>query len=250
MDRLDSIAVSVFVWFDLTLINTDQKQELKKLWLWDELACLVVWSFPKCFGFRAALEKLGRPGTFNEEQEEDEHVEEQQLRDKGDHQMFSISIPYIPILGRRCRRQWVTVTLEFWTQRVTLETGDPLDIWSDFPQLFQAFLLTFSFSTFSTFNSSSIPSSIVRVQDSHPTLSPLYDLLDHINQIFSESLWHPLSTDPPTTHPTWPFTHYIALLALQGGAHNRGAFRDPIPSISSIDPWWPLGDHLVTTWWL
>ena len=35
----------------------------------------------------------------------------------------------------------------------------------------------------------------------HPTLSPLYDLSDHINQIFSESLWHLLSTDPPTTHP-------------------------------------------------
>ena len=31
--------------------------------------------------------------------------------------------------------------------------------------------------------------------------------LDHTNQIFSESIWHPLSTDPPTTRP-WPFmTH-------------------------------------------
>ena len=28
----------------------------------------------------------------------------------------------------------------------------------------------------------------------HPTLSPLYDLLDHTNQLFSESLWHSLST--------------------------------------------------------
>ena len=30
---------------------------------------------------------------------------------------------------------------------------------------------------------------------SHPTFSPLYDHLDHTKQIFSESLWHPLSTD-------------------------------------------------------
>ena len=41
----------------------------------------------------------------------------------------------------------------------------------------------------------------------HPTLSPLYDLLDHTNQIFSESLWHPLSTDPPTTRPLHFLTH-------------------------------------------
>ena len=41
----------------------------------------------------------------------------------------------------------------------------------------------------------------VRPQRWHPTLSPLYDLSDHINQIFSESLWHLLSTDPPT--PWW-----------------------------------------------
>ena len=38
----------------------------------------------------------------------------------------------------------------------------------------------------------------------HPTFSPLYEHLDHTNQIFSESLWHPLSTDPPTTHPDSP----------------------------------------------
>ena len=37
----------------------------------------------------------------------------------------------------------------------------------------------------------------VRPQASHPSISPLYDILDHTNQIFSESLWHPLSTHPP-----------------------------------------------------
>ena len=47
----------------------------------------------------------------------------------------------------------------------------------------------------------------VRGQWWHPTLSPLYDLLDHTNQIFSESLWHPLSTDPPTTRPFHFLTH-------------------------------------------
>ena len=31
----------------------------------------------------------------------------------------------------------------------------------------------------------------------HPSISPLYDILDHTNQIFSESLWCPLSTHPP-----------------------------------------------------
>ena len=38
--------------------------------------------------------------------------------------------------------------------------------------------------------------SVRRNQASHPTLSPLYDLLDPTNQIFSESLWYPLSTHP------------------------------------------------------
>ena len=37
-------------------------------------------------------------------------------------------------------------------------------------------------------------------QSWHPTFSHLYDPLDHTNQIFSESLWHPLSTDQQTTH--------------------------------------------------
>ena len=35
-----------------------------------------------------------------------------------------------------------------------------------------------------------------RPQASHPTLSPLYDHLDHTNQVFSESLWHALSIHP------------------------------------------------------
>ena len=39
--------------------------------------------------------------------------------------------------------------------------------------------------------------SVVRCpQASHPTLSPLYDHLDHTNQVFSESLWHALSIHP------------------------------------------------------
>ena len=38
-------------------------------------------------------------------------------------------------------------------------------------------------------------SSYFHPQASHPTFSPLYDHLDHTKQIFSESLWHPLSTD-------------------------------------------------------
>ena len=38
-------------------------------------------------------------------------------------------------------------------------------------------------------------------------ISPLYDVLDHTNQIFSESLWHPLSTDSLTTHPSPTQTH-------------------------------------------
>ena len=51
----------------------------------------------------------------------------------------------------------------------------------------------------------------------HLHLSPLYDVLDQTNQIFSESKWLPLSTDPLTTYPsptqthqtqpTWPFLH-------------------------------------------
>ena len=49
--------------------------------------------------------------------------------------------------------------------------------------------------------------SVVRGQAWHPTLSPLYYLLDHTNQIFSESLWHPLSADPPTTCPLHFLTH-------------------------------------------
>ena len=36
------------------------------------------------------------------------------------------------------------------------------------------------------------------------TLTLLYDVLDHTNQIFSESLWHPLSTGP--LH--WPLPHH------------------------------------------
>ena len=50
--------------------------------------------------------------------------------------------------------------------------------------------------------------SVVRPQASHPTLSRLYDLVDHTNQIISESLWHLLSTtDPPTTQPLLFLTH-------------------------------------------
>ena len=37
----------------------------------------------------------------------------------------------------------------------------------------------------------------VRPQASHPILSQLYDLLDHTNQVFCESLWHALSIHPP-----------------------------------------------------
>ena len=37
----------------------------------------------------------------------------------------------------------------------------------------------------------------VRPQTWHPSISPLFDILDHTNQIFSESLWCPLSTHPP-----------------------------------------------------
>ena len=35
----------------------------------------------------------------------------------------------------------------------------------------------------------------------------LYYVLDHTNHTFSESLWHPLSTDPLTTHPSPTQTH-------------------------------------------
>ena len=41
----------------------------------------------------------------------------------------------------------------------------------------------------------------------HLHLSPLYDVLDHTNHTFSESLWLPLSTDPLTTHPSPTQTH-------------------------------------------
>ena len=46
----------------------------------------------------------------------------------------------------------------------------------------------------------------MRVQASHPTLYPLYDLLDHTNQIFSESLWHHYRlTHLPLAHfISWP----------------------------------------------
>ena len=42
----------------------------------------------------------------------------------------------------------------------------------------------------------------------HPSISPLYDILDHTNQIFSESWWHPLSTDPLPTPPSPTQTHH------------------------------------------
>ena len=41
----------------------------------------------------------------------------------------------------------------------------------------------------------------------HIHLSPLFDVLDHTNHTFSESLWHPLYTDPLTTHPSPTQTH-------------------------------------------
>ena len=37
---------------------------------------------------------------------------------------------------------------------------------------------------------------------------PLYDLVDHTNHIFSESSWHPLSTDPLPTHQSPTQTHW------------------------------------------
>ena len=39
------------------------------------------------------------------------------------------------------------------------------------------------------------------------TFSPLYGVIDHTNQIFSESFWQPLSTDPPNTRPSPFLTH-------------------------------------------
>ena len=42
----------------------------------------------------------------------------------------------------------------------------------------------------------------VRHQAWHPSISPLYDILEHTSQIFSESLWRPLFTHPP------PLTFY------------------------------------------
>ena len=63
----------------------------------------------------------------------------------------------------------------------------------------------------------------------HLPLSPLYDVLDHTNHKFSESSWHPLSTDhsiitntdpldpldPPKTHLTWPFLHFMTFFTIQ-----------------------------------
>ena len=51
-------------------------------------------------------------------------------------------------------------------------------------------------------SSHSVRPSVCCPQAWHPILSPLYDLLYHTNQIFSESLWHPLSTDPLVNCPT------------------------------------------------
>ena len=48
---------------------------------------LLFWAYPKSFGCRAALEKLGRPGGCNEEQEEEEHGEEGV---EGDHKLFRV----------------------------------------------------------------------------------------------------------------------------------------------------------------
>ena len=42
----------------------------------------------------------------------------------------------------------------------------------------------------------------------HSSINLLYDVLDHINHIFSESLWYPLSTDPLPTHPSPTQTHH------------------------------------------
>ena len=63
------------------------------------------------------------------------------------------------------------------------------------------------------------------------TLFPLYVVLDHTNHTFSESLWHLLSTDhspitchphrptrpknPPRTHLTWPFLHFMTFYTIQ-----------------------------------
>ena len=49
--------------------------------------------------------------------------------------------------------------------------------------------------------------SFVRPDRWHLHFSPLYDVLDHTNHTFSESLWLPLSTDPLTTHPSPTQTH-------------------------------------------
>ena len=40
------------------------------------------------------------------------------------------------------------------------------------------------------------------------TISPLYDVLHYTNHIFSESWWHPLSSNPLPTHPSPTQTHY------------------------------------------
>ena len=63
---------------------------------------------------------------------------------------------------------------------------------------------------FSFQNSSPIftfrPSSVHRGQAWHPSISPLYDILDHKNQIFSESLAS--TTNSPTTTPSSPKYKY------------------------------------------
>ena len=48
----------------------------------------------------------------------------------------------------------------------------------------------------------------------HPTLSPLYDHLDHTNQIFAESVWHLLSTDYMTTIVTTIMTTTTTMMTV------------------------------------
>ena len=50
--------------------------------------------------------------------------------------------------------------------------------------------------------------SVVRPQTWHPSISPLYDILDNTNQIFSENQWRPLSTHSPITTPLLPKYKY------------------------------------------
>ena len=47
-----------------------------------------------------------------------------------------------------------------------------------------------------------------RKKNLESSINQLYDVLDHTNHIFSESSWHPLSTDPPPTHPSPTQTHH------------------------------------------